>query len=83
MLRWILGQRNDLKLIISSATLNAEKFSSYFYDAEVFHISGRMYPVEIIYCPHSSYYVIAATKEVIRINEHEDHGDIMVFMSGE
>ena len=41
--------RSDIKLIISSATLNAEKFSAYFDDAPVFIIPGRMYPVDILY----------------------------------
>jgi len=41
--------RPDLKLIISSATLDAEKFSEYFDDAKIFRIPGRRYPVEIYY----------------------------------
>ena len=41
--------RPDLKLIISSATLNAKKFSAYFDDAMIFRIPGRRYPVEIYY----------------------------------
>lgn len=41
--------RPDLKLLISSATLDAEKFSEYFDDAPIFRIPGRRYPVEIFY----------------------------------
>jgi len=41
--------RSDLKLIISSATLNAQKFSEYFDNAKIFRIPGRRYPVEIYY----------------------------------
>lgn len=41
--------RPDLKLLISSATLDAEKFSKYFDDAPIFRIPGRRYPVEILY----------------------------------
>ena len=41
--------RPDLKLIISSATLDAEKFSEYFDNAKIFKIPGRRYPVEIFY----------------------------------
>ena len=75
-------QRNDLKLIISSATLDENKFSSYFFDARVFTISGRMFPVEEIYTPSDLPYVSEAVKQVKRINETEGPGDIMVFMSG-
>jgi len=41
--------RPDLKLLISSATLDAEKFSTYFDDAPIFRIPGRRYPVDIMY----------------------------------
>lgn len=41
--------RPDLKLLISSATLDAEKFSQYFDDAPIFRIPGRRYPVDILY----------------------------------
>ena len=41
--------RPDLKLLISSATLDAEKFSNYFDDAPIFRIPGRRYPVDILY----------------------------------
>ena len=41
--------RPDIKLLISSATLDAEKFSDYFDNAPIFNIPGRRYPVEIMY----------------------------------
>jgi len=41
--------RKDLKLIVTSATLDAEKFSSYFYNCPIFRIPGRSYPVQIFY----------------------------------
>ena len=41
--------RPDLKLLISSATLDAEKFSEYFDSAPIFRIPGRRYPVDIFY----------------------------------
>ena len=49
--------RPELKLIISSATLDAEKFSRYFDDAFIFKIPGRRYPVDIYYtkAPESDY----------------------------
>ena len=45
----IARARKDFKLLISSATLDAEKFSEYFDDAKIFKIPGRRYPVDIYY----------------------------------
>jgi ATP-dependent RNA helicase DHX8/PRP22 len=45
LLKQALIERQDLKLIVTSATLDAEKFSSYFYDCPIFRIPGRMFPV--------------------------------------
>ena len=44
-----MKKRPDLKLIVTSATLDADKFSSYFYDAPIFSIPGRTFPVEVFY----------------------------------
>merc|ERR1740136_288251 len=54
----IVRFRTDLKLVISSATLDAEKFSKYFDDASIFMIPGRMYPVDIYYtkAPEASHF---------------------------
>ena len=49
ILKGILKQRKDLKVIVTSATLDAEKFSSYFFDCPIFTIPGRTYPVEVMY----------------------------------
>ncbi len=45
----VCRKRPDFKLIVTSATLDAEKFSSYFFDAPIFTIPGRTYPVEVLY----------------------------------
>lgn len=71
-----------MKLIISSATLDAEKFSDYFYGAQVFHVEGRMYPVEVRYFESDRDYEDQAYAAVIRINEQEAPGDVLVFMTG-
>lgn len=47
LLKKALKQREDLKLIVTSATLDAEKFSSYFFNCPIFTIPGRTYPVEV------------------------------------
>lgn len=44
-----ITKRKDLKLIVTSATLDAEKFSSYFCDCPIFRIPGRTFPVEVLY----------------------------------
>ena len=45
----VVRKRKDFKLIVTSATLDAEKFSSYFFDCPIFTIPGRTYPVEVLY----------------------------------
>lgn len=45
----VVQRRKDFKLIVTSATLDAEKFSGYFFDCPIFTIPGRTYPVEILY----------------------------------
>ena len=48
-LQGVLGKRKDLKLIVTSATLDAEKFSGYFFSCPIFTIPGRTFPVEVLY----------------------------------
>ena len=45
----MLKQRKDLKLVVMSATLEAEKFQEYFLDAPLMKVPGRLHPVEIFY----------------------------------
>ncbi len=54
ILRRLVKQRKDLKLIITSATIDTEKFSQAFDNAPVIEVSGRMFPVELIYAPIES-----------------------------
>lgn len=49
LLKKVVSRRKDFTLIVTSATLDAEKFSSYFYDCKIFRIPGRTFPVEILY----------------------------------
>ncbi|MBF0230542.1 MAG: ATP-dependent RNA helicase HrpA [Desulfamplus sp.] len=55
ILRTLIKKRNDLKVIITSATIDTEKFSKAFNDAPIIEVSGRMYPVEVRYLPPQSY----------------------------
>ncbi|MBF0377371.1 MAG: DUF3418 domain-containing protein [Desulfamplus sp.] len=55
ILRTLIKKRNDLKVIITSATIDTEKFSNAFNNAPIIEVSGRMYPVEVRYLPPQSY----------------------------
>lgn len=81
----IVRFRDDLKLIISSATLDAEKFSKYFDDASIFMIPGRMFPVDIYYTKNpEADYVDACVVTVLQIHISQPlGGDILVFLTGQ
>ncbi|KDP35779.1 hypothetical protein JCGZ_10415 [Jatropha curcas] len=76
--------RPDLKLLISSATLDAEKFSDYFDSAPIFKIPGRRFPVEIHYtrAPEADY-LDAAIVTALQIHVTQPPGDILVFLTGQ
>jgi ATP-dependent RNA helicase DHX8/PRP22 len=59
LLKKACGRRKDLKIIVTSATLDAEKFSSYFFNCPIFTIPGRTFPVEVLYtkAPETDYMV--------------------------
>lgn len=85
LLKKTLKQRRpDLKIIVTSATLDAEKFSSYFNECPIFTIPGRTYPVEILYSrePESDY-LDAALVTVMQIHLTEPAGDILLFLTGQ
>ncbi|EUB62072.1 putative pre-mRNA-splicing factor ATP-dependent RNA helicase mog-4 [Echinococcus granulosus] len=69
--------RPDLKLLISSATLDAQKFSHFFDDAPIFRIPGRRYPA-----PEADY-IEAAIVTVLQIHVTQPPGDILVFFTGQ
>eukprot|EP00186_Timspurckia_oligopyrenoides_P002088 CAMPEP_0182443068 /NCGR_PEP_ID=MMETSP1172-20130603/1905_1 /TAXON_ID=708627 /ORGANISM="Timspurckia oligopyrenoides, Strain CCMP3278" /LENGTH=797 /DNA_ID=CAMNT_0024638233 /DNA_START=114 /DNA_END=2507 /DNA_ORIENTATION=+ len=75
---------NDLKLIIMSATLDAKKFQKYFENPPLLSVSGRMFPVEIMYSesPEVDYFE-AAVRTAVYIHLNEKAGDILLFLTGE
>jgi pre-mRNA-splicing factor ATP-dependent RNA helicase DHX38/PRP16 len=85
ILRKVVARRNDLKLIVTSATLDSEKFSNFFGgNTPVFEIPGRTFPVEKVYCKVACEdYVDAAVKQIISIHMSRRAGDILVFMTGQ
>ncbi|CAF0919413.1 unnamed protein product [Rotaria sordida] len=76
--------RPKLKLLISSATLDAEKFSQFFDDAPIFRIPGRRFPVDIYYtkAPEADY-IDAAVVTVLQIHVTQPLGDVLVFLTGQ
>lgn len=76
--------RPDLKLLISSATLDALKFSDYFDAAPIFNIPGRRHPVEIQYtiAPEADY-LTASVVTVLQVHITQEPGDILVFLTGQ
>ncbi|KAG9472399.1 hypothetical protein GDO78_019824 [Eleutherodactylus coqui] len=76
--------RPGLKVLVSSATLNTERFSSFFDDAPIFRIPGRRYPVDIYYtkAPEADY-LEACVVSVLQIHVTQPTGDILVFLTGQ
>lgn len=80
----VLKRRRDIKLIVTSATMNADRFSAFYGGAPQFTIPGRTFPVEVLH--HSTPvedFVDAAVKQVISIHLQSGPGDILVFMTGQ
>ncbi|KAL6697274.1 P-loop containing nucleoside triphosphate hydrolase protein [Trichoderma pleuroticola] len=84
LLKKALKRRPDMKVIVTSATLDADKFSAYFNECPIFTIPGRTYPVEILYSrePESDY-LDAALVTVMQIHLTEPKGDILLFLTGQ
>lgn len=90
-LRWLLPKRPDLKVIITSATIDPERFANHFGGAPIVNVSGRTYPVDIRYRPIElieeddetdadlQQAILDAVDELYR----DLRGDILIFLSGE
>ncbi|CCJ31078.1 unnamed protein product [Pneumocystis jirovecii] len=77
-------KRPDLKIIIMSATLDAQKFQHYFFDAPLLAVPGRTHPVEVYYTQEPERdYLEAALRTVLQIHIEEEPGDILLFLTGE
>ncbi|MER6212458.1 ATP-dependent RNA helicase HrpA [Streptomyces sp. NPDC001674] len=89
----LLPKRPDLKVVITSATIDPERFSRHFGDAPIVEVSGRTYPVEVRYRPllegadedaaESDRDQITAICDAVDELQGEGPGDILVFLSGE
>lgn len=84
ILRKVVQRRSDFKLIVTSATLDADKFAQFFGGVPMFTIPGRTFHVETYYAKSpSDDYVDAAVKQVMQIHMSHPPGDILVFMTGQ
>ncbi|MEV4944629.1 ATP-dependent RNA helicase HrpA [Streptomyces sp. NPDC053755] len=86
----LLPKRPDLKVVITSATIDPERFSRHFGDAPIVEVSGRTYPVEVRYRPlleedseESDRDQITAICDAVDELQAEGPGDVLVFLSGE
>jgi ATP-dependent RNA helicase DHX8/PRP22 len=84
LLKETVTRRNDLKLIVTSATLDAAKFSSYFYNCKIFRIPGRFFPVQVFFTKEpETDYLEASLSCVMQIHLSEPAGDILLFLTGQ
>jgi pre-mRNA-splicing factor ATP-dependent RNA helicase DHX38/PRP16 len=84
VLRKVVARRSDLKLIVTSATVNAEVFSDFFGGVPIFRIPGRTFPVETYFAKSvQEDYVMSAVKQTIQIHFNSPPGDILIFMTGQ
>ena len=84
LLKEVMVNRRDLKIVVMSATLDAMKFQKYFENAPLLKVPGRTHPVEIFYTPEPERdYVEAAVRTAVQIHQCEGKGDILLFMTGE
>ena len=83
LLKKAMLKRKDLKVIVTSATLDAEKFSKYFNDCPIFSIPGRLFPVKILYSKEPEQdYLDASLITVMQIHLSQPPGDILLFLTG-
>eukprot|EP00049_Salpingoeca_infusionum_P009535 m.161443 g.161443 ORF g.161443 m.161443 type:complete len:1244 (+) comp14363_c0_seq1:130-3861(+) len=84
LLRDVIARRSDLKLIVTSATMDSDKFASFFGNVPVFEIPGRTFPVDKYFTKNPvDDYVEAAVKQAIQLHLQPNPGDILIFMTGQ
>ncbi len=89
ILKTLLTRRSDLKVIITSATIDTAKFAREFAGAPVIQVAGRTYPVETRYLPaeddeaEEATHIDRAIRAVAELRRHERPGDILIFMPTE
>lgn len=90
-LKQLLKKRSNLKIIVTSATIDLEKFSKHFHNAPIIEVSGRTFPVEINYLPWNEDHdditdaIVHCIEEILTLPRSAElsGGDILIFLSGE
>ena len=82
-LAWLLPQRPELRVVITSATLDTDRFSAHFGDAPVVEVSGRTFPVEMRYRPYDDIDEVDAVCDAVGELLRDTDGDVLVFLTGE
>ncbi|OHT08743.1 helicase [Tritrichomonas foetus] len=84
VLKRILSRRNDLRVMVTSATMDSSKFSKYFGGCPILNVSGRTFNVDISFMRSNPQdYVAVAVMHAIKIHLTEAPGDILIFMTGQ
>jgi len=84
LLKEVMKRRPDLKVVVMSATMDAEKMQGYFDGAPLLNIPGRTHPVEIFYTSEPERdYLEGAIRTVVQIHNSEPEGDVLIFLTGE
>ena len=85
LIKRVLANRPELRLVITSATIDAEKFSDYYGGAPIIQVSGRMYPVEIKYQQSKPWDAQERAERIVELINEIDRGtpgDVLVFLPG-
>ncbi|CAD7955012.1 unnamed protein product [Amoebophrya sp. A25] len=84
ILKSITTRRRDFRMVVTSATMDSERFSRFFGGVPVFEIPGRTFPVDTFFAKSAPQdYVEAAVHQSIQIHVQEERGDILIFMTGQ
>ncbi|XP_034650939.1 pre-mRNA-splicing factor ATP-dependent RNA helicase PRP16 [Drosophila subobscura] len=84
LLREIVARRHDLKLIVTSATMDSNKFATFFGNVPTFIIPGRTFPVDVMFSKNTCEdYVESAVKQALQVHLTPNEGDMLIFMPGQ
>ena len=93
LVKSVCSLRKDLRVVVTSATLNADKFSNYFDDCLIIRVPGRVYPVDMYHSKHrqvvtlkgpaSRDYITTAADLALKIHREQGDGHILIFLTGQ
>ena len=93
LMKSVCSRRKNLRVVVTSATLNAEKFSAFFNECPIIKVPGRVYPVDIYHSKHRQVvtlkgpatkdYISSAADLALKIHREQGEGHILVFLTGQ